>query len=199
MRRQRKRLDRLKRLRDHGKIWWWIPVQSSWEETSVYAGNVSQEWESNHVFDRGLIRGPRIFVGIPDRDGGRDSEDIYLYEIENGIGPERIKPGIIKVATGYGRITDYERIGASMRPATMASIQSGLPIITLTERGRWGPNRLVTFKRYGVAADRCLDRATAVQIRIFGTRNLYWMKAYMSDLTALETSGTAMITSEWLH
>ena len=35
------------------KIWWWIPVPiEPGKKSSVYAGNVSQEWSPNHVFDR---------------------------------------------------------------------------------------------------------------------------------------------------
>ncbi len=86
------------------------------------------------------FRGPRIFVGIPTATA-EEIRDIYLYEIENGIGPERIKPGIIKVATGYGQITDYE--DRCIHAACMAKVFSlGFQYYPY-RRGRWGPNRLV--------------------------------------------------------
>ena len=50
---EEKTLDRLKRLRDYGVnlVVDPCPIELG-KKSSVYAGNVSQEWSPNHVFDR---------------------------------------------------------------------------------------------------------------------------------------------------
>ena len=123
------------------KIWWWIPVQSSWGRNPVFMQEMSVKSGVQIMCSTGFDLEARGYLSAFRTATAEEIRDIYLYEIENGIGPERIKPGIIKVATGYGQITDYE--DRCIHAACMASIQSGLPIITHTEKGTMGPNRLV--------------------------------------------------------
>lgn len=83
-----------------------------------------------------------------------DISEIYLEEIENGIGPAKIKPGIIKVATGYNQITDYEM--RCIEAACIASKKTNLPIITHTEKGTMGDEQIRAFKKFGVDPKRCI-------------------------------------------
>lgn len=83
-----------------------------------------------------------------------DILEIYMKEIEEGIGAAHVKPGIIKLATGYDAISEYEE--ACLRAAAIASRRTGLPIVTHTERGTMGPQQARMLKRYGADPGKCL-------------------------------------------
>lgn len=83
-----------------------------------------------------------------------DIYEIYMYEIEKGIGEARIKPGVIKVATGYGAITEYEM--RCVEAAARAGAAAHLPVITHTEKGTMGPEQSQALKRFGMKAEQCL-------------------------------------------
>ncbi|MCM3714334.1 phosphotriesterase-related protein [Alkalihalobacillus oceani] len=80
--------------------------------------------------------------------------EIYLKEITDGIGETGIRPGIIKAATGYNRITEYEEM--CLKAASHASRISGIPIITHTEHGTMGPEQVQLFKSEGVNLQKCI-------------------------------------------
>jgi phosphotriesterase-related protein len=64
---------------------------------------------------------------------GNAMEEIYelfINEIEKGIGGTGVKAGVLKVATGDGVITDYEEI--ALKAAVKAHKETGVPIITHT-------------------------------------------------------------------
>ena len=151
---EEKTLDRLKRLRDYGVNLVVDPCPIELGRNPVFMQEMSVKSGVQIMCSTGFDLEARGYLSAFRTATAEEIRDIYLYEIENGIGPERIKPGIIKVATGYGQITDYE--DRCIHAACMASIQSGLPIITHTEKGTMGPEQARAFKRYGVAADRCL-------------------------------------------
>jgi phosphotriesterase-related protein len=81
-------------------------------------------------------------------------EEIYLKEIQFGIGETGIRPGIIKAATGYNTITPYE--DKCLTAAGRASQKTNLPIITHTEKGTMGLEQLQLFKKQGVNPGKCL-------------------------------------------
>ncbi len=62
-----------------------------------------------------------------------------VKEINEGIGPSAVKPGVIKVATGHGFISPLE--DAALRAAARASRETGVPVITHTENGTMGPEQ----------------------------------------------------------
>lgn len=62
--------------------------------------------------------------------------EMFVKEIEEGIGDTGVKAGIIKVATDHVGVTDYERV--VMRAAAIASRQTGVPITTHTQQGELG-------------------------------------------------------------
>jgi len=65
--------------------------------------------------------------------------ELFSKEINEGIRDTGIKAGVIKVGTGKGVITDYER----MMLETAAKVQkdTGIPIITHTQEGTMGPEQ----------------------------------------------------------
>ncbi|RWL87355.1 MAG: phosphotriesterase-related protein [Mesorhizobium sp.] len=80
--------------------------------------------------------------------------ELYIREINHGIGTTGVKAGAIKVSTGAPGITEQERkfVGA----ASIAQKVTGVPIITHTTEGCAGPEQQELFAAGGVFAHRCL-------------------------------------------
>jgi phosphotriesterase-related protein len=66
--------------------------------------------------------------------------DIYIKEIEEGIGDSGIKAGAIKIATGLRVVTDYER--KLVTAAARAAKATGVPIISHTEGATCGHDQI---------------------------------------------------------
>jgi phosphotriesterase-related protein len=87
--------------------------------------------------------------------GGPQSEamaELFIAELENGVGRTGIKPGIIKIATSAGVITEYEK--TVLRAAAKASIATSTPITSHTDRGTMGPEQQQFLVEQGVPAHR---------------------------------------------
>lgn len=65
--------------------------------------------------------------------------ETYVKEITQGIGNTGVKAGVIKVATGHGKITSYEE--KILKAAARAQKETGVPIISHTEGGTMGPEQ----------------------------------------------------------
>jgi phosphotriesterase-related protein len=83
-------------------------------------------------------------------DAGAEMADLFVRELTEGIGGTGIRAGVIKVATGAGRITPYEE--TVLRAAARAHKATGAPITTHTERGTMGVEQLAILSEEGVAA-----------------------------------------------
>ena len=95
-------------------------------------------------------------VGIPYYWRQRWPEEIaelFLHEIDSGIGPSRIRPGVIKIATGQ-QVTRHER--KVLEGAAIAARESGLPVITHTESSKWGSVQQDILEAGGVDLSRVL-------------------------------------------
>jgi len=96
-------------------------------------------------------------LGLPVYWRYRSAEEIaelYIREIEFGIGNTGIKPGAIKAASGKPTISAQER--KFLAAAAMASKATGLPIITHTEDGCCGPEQQALFADNGAQLHQCL-------------------------------------------
>lgn len=69
-------------------------------------------------------------------DGVDMLTELFVNEIEAGIADTGIKAGVIKVATGYNTITDYEKM--ILQAAGRTQKKTGVPILTHTEAGTMG-------------------------------------------------------------
>ena len=74
--------------------------------------------------------------------------ELFIRELEDGVGDTGIRPGIIKVATGFDTITDYEK--TILEAAAKASIATGTPITTHTDRNM-GDEQQKILTGHGVA------------------------------------------------
>ncbi len=79
---------------------------------------------------------------------------IYVKELTEGIGDTGIRAGLIKVATGYPGISDYER--KLVVAAGRAAAQVGCPIITHTDHASSGLDQIAILTAEGVPAHRIL-------------------------------------------
>ena len=78
--------------------------------------------------------------------------ELFIRELSEGIGETGIRAGIIKVATGTDRMTDYER--SIFEAAAKASVETGAPITTHTDRGTLGDVQQRILTEQGVPAHR---------------------------------------------
>ncbi len=77
-----------------------------------------------------------------DMAGGNTQDELYelfMKDITQGIQRTDIKAGVIKVATGYGKISPFEE--NVLKAAARAQKETGIPIITHTEKGTMGPEQ----------------------------------------------------------
>ena len=80
--------------------------------------------------------------------------DIFQKEIEDGIGLSGIRPGLIKIATGDGVVSDYER--KMLTAASRAAKRTGLVLLSHTENCSCGYDQIDIVTGEGVAASRLL-------------------------------------------
>ncbi len=80
--------------------------------------------------------------------------EIYVREIEDGVGGSGIRPGIVKVATGDGSVSDYERklLTAGARAAKL----TGVPVLSHTENCSCGHDQIDIVTGEGLAPHRLL-------------------------------------------
>ena len=65
--------------------------------------------------------------------------EMFVTEITDGIGKTNIKPGVIKLASSQGEITEYEQM--FFKAAARAQKDTGVPIITHTQSASMGPEQ----------------------------------------------------------
>jgi phosphotriesterase-related protein len=86
----------------------------------------------------------------PFSDSANEMAEIFIKEINDGIGTTGIKAGVIKVASGPHQVTDYER--TVLRAAAKAHLATGVPITTHTDEGTMGREQLAVLTEEGVDA-----------------------------------------------
>jgi phosphotriesterase-related protein len=79
--------------------------------------------------------------------------ELFLHEIDEGIGATGVRPGVVKIATG-DPISRHER--KAVRGAGLAAAESGLAVISHTERSSWGAEQQDILEEAGVDLGRCL-------------------------------------------
>lgn len=88
-----------------------------------------------------------------DPDAEKYIAEMYVNEIEQGIGPAKSKPAVIKVATGKAPFSAYEL--TAMGAAATASVATGIPITTHTA-GADGEMQLQFLVDRGVTPERVI-------------------------------------------
>jgi phosphotriesterase-related protein len=80
--------------------------------------------------------------------------ELFEKELTEGIGSTGIKAGIIKLATGPGKLSEYER--QIFEAAAKASRATGAPITTHTDQGTVGDAQQRLLTELGVPAHRII-------------------------------------------
>ncbi|MCK9274357.1 MAG: hypothetical protein M0P57_04625 [Syntrophales bacterium] len=120
----------------------------------------------------------------------------FMQEITVGIGPSRIKPGVIKVATGLGRITPCEEV--MLQAAARACTETGTPIISHTENGTMGPEQAALLISEGAEPKKilighmCGNRSISYQKEVLGkgvniALDRFGIEIFVSDTERLVT------------
>jgi phosphotriesterase-related protein len=78
--------------------------------------------------------------------------ELFARELSEGIGSTGIRAGIIKVGTGHRTLTAYEK--AVFAGAARAAVETGAPITTHTDQGRYGDDQQAFLTERGVPAHR---------------------------------------------
>lgn len=80
--------------------------------------------------------------------------EMFMSEIQNGVGKTGLKPGVIKLGSSKDRITDYEQM--FFRAAARVQKETGISIITHTQEGTMGPEQAELLISEGVDPKRIL-------------------------------------------
>jgi phosphotriesterase-related protein len=79
--------------------------------------------------------------------------DVFVNEIVNGVGPDRIRCGIIKVAS-HTEISPYEM--ATLKAAAQAQRETGVPITTHSDDGILGAQQQRVLLELGVPTNKII-------------------------------------------
>lgn len=95
--------------------------------------------------------------------------EIFIKEVEVGVGETGIKAGIIKIATGEGAVTPYER--KLLTAAARAAKFTGVPLLSHTERCTCGHDQI------DIATGEGVRSSSLVVGHSCGTKDLDYQKS----------------------
>jgi phosphotriesterase-related protein len=78
--------------------------------------------------------------------------EIYVHEITNGVGGTGIRAGAVKIATGSGVVSEYEK--KLVTAGARAARETGVPVISHTEDASCGHDQIDLVSGEGVPAGR---------------------------------------------
>jgi phosphotriesterase-related protein len=146
-------IERMEQLEDYGIRTFVDPCPIEMGRDPELLAEVSQRSGMNIVCATGFYKEE---AGLPYYWRVRAPEevaDLYLHEIENGIGTTGIKPGIIKLASS-DPISSHEP--AIMKAAAIAARESGLTVVTHCERSIGGDMQQQVLADNGVDLARVM-------------------------------------------
>lgn len=71
-----------------------------------------------------------------------------IDEVNNGLGEDKIKPGVIKIGSSLNDITPWEEKGIEI--ISQVSMETGIPISTHTQAGTMAKEQIEYFKHFNV-------------------------------------------------
>ena len=147
-------IERLKEVKDLGLQTFVDPCPMDIGRDVTFMAEVASATNVNIVCATGLYKEDLGNTAYFRQRSVEDITDVYVSEIEKGIGSTGIRAGIIKCATGKGQVTKYEEM--CLRAAARAHRKTGVPITTHTEEGTMGREQLDIFASEGVELGRVI-------------------------------------------
>jgi phosphotriesterase-related protein len=141
-------VERLKEVRDLGLKSFVDPCPMDIGRDVTFMAEVADASGVNIICATGLYKEDLGNTAYFKQRSVDDIADVYVSEIQKGIGTTGIRAGIIKCATGKGQVTKYEE--QCLRAASRAHKKTGVPITTHTEDGTMGREQLDIFASEGV-------------------------------------------------
>ncbi|MBV9994827.1 MAG: hypothetical protein JO127_06405 [Caulobacteraceae bacterium] len=153
-------VDRISELKDAGVRSFVDPCPTDLGRDAKLAGEVAARTGMQIVLATGLFcelhaggaywRAKVAAAAAAGQDAAPYIAELFVKEIEEGIGDSGVRAGIIKVATDVGQVTPYER--AIFKAAAIASQATGVPITTHTQQGELGLEQQAILTGHGVPA-----------------------------------------------
>ncbi len=152
-------VDKIAELQDLGFSSMLDPCPSDLGRDVELAAKVAQRTGFNIICATGLYKqseGAYPYWHMRSNFGSQEDSmaELFIHELTKGIGATDIKAGIIKVASGPGEITDYEK--TVLHAAAKASNETGAPITTHTDQGTCGDLQQKILTDLGVPAHRII-------------------------------------------
>jgi phosphotriesterase-related protein len=153
-------VDKIAQIQDLGYRTMLDPCPSDLGRDAELAARVAQQTGFQIILATGLYK--QSEGGVPywhfRSNFGESISDVmaesFVHELTRGIGDTGIRAGLIKVASGPGKITDYER--DVLIAAAKASVETGAPITTHTDQGTMGDEQQRILTEHGVPAHRII-------------------------------------------
>ncbi len=151
--------DRIAEMKAHGVTTMLDPCPNDLGRDVEFAAEMAARTGFNVICATGLYKEDEGGVAYwRFRGNFGDSSDsmaeLFIKELTDGIGESGIRAGIIKVATGAPKISDYER--KILEAAAKASVATGAPITTHTDHGSLGDEQQKILTDGGVPAHRII-------------------------------------------
>ncbi|OWU83109.1 hypothetical protein ATO6_19800 [Oceanicola sp. 22II-s10i] len=143
---------KLKALRAHGVRTFVDPAPIELGRDPVLLREIAEAAEMTIICTTGFYHEA---VGLPAYWRAQPAESIaelYIREIEEGIGDSGIRAGAIKCGTGEPAISALEE--KFMEAAAIAQKATGVPVFTHTQAGCCGPEQAAFFRAQGVPMDK---------------------------------------------
>ncbi len=145
----RRAIENLKEVREFGVSTIVDPLPMGLGRDPEFHAEASRASGVNIIISTGLDADER---SMPPYFRVRTTEEIaavYVHDLTKGIGGTGIKAGVIKAATGEGKITRNET--RALKAAARAAIATGVPIVTHTTRGALGVEQAQLFMGEGLS------------------------------------------------
>ncbi len=152
-------VDRIESIKAQGVTTMIDPCPNDLGRDAEFIAKVAQKTDFRIICATGLYKeaegGAPYWKFRASFGAGADSiAELFINELTEGIGTTGVKAGIIKVATGHGQVTDYEK--TILQAAAIASKETGAPITTHTDEGTLGDEQQKILTGHGVPAHRII-------------------------------------------
>lgn len=152
-------IDRIQQMQDRGIRSMVDPCPNDLGRDVVFSAELAAKTGFNIICATGLYKedlGGAAYWKIRAYFGSLHEQmaELFIRELTVGIGSTDIKAGIIKIGTGTGEITDYER--SVILAAATASLETGAPVTTHTDGGELGDEQQRLLISHGVAPHKII-------------------------------------------